>query len=95
MVRSGKTNGRYLIKILFFIRFYSVLKEPCGEKTCLWGFHSDSTQTGLYNHRRWQEAWDFGSRKYRDCSICVAKTKALISWVVTGFLGICKRQSFS
>ena len=41
---------------------------------------------GLYNHTRWLEAWNFGYRKKRDCSIGVAKTKALISFGLTGKL---------
>ena len=39
------------------------------------------TQTGLYNYRRWLEAGSFGY-----CPICVAKTKALISCIVTAQL---------
>ena len=30
--------------------------EPQHEKTCLWGFRTGLTETGLYNHRRWLEA---------------------------------------
>ena len=26
--------------------------EPCHEKTCLWDFRPDQTQTGLYSYRR-------------------------------------------
>ena len=43
-------------------------------------------QTRLYSYRRWLEAWNFGFRKYRDCTIYVAKTKALISFPVTAKL---------
>ena len=46
----------------------------------------DPTQTGLYNDRRKLEASNFGYRKDRDCPICVAKTKALISCAVTAQL---------
>ena len=53
------------------------------EKTCLWGFLPGSTQTGLCSHRRWLEDRNFGFRKKRDCTIFVAKTKALISCAVT------------
>ena len=42
-----------------------------------------STKIGLNSHRRWLEAWNFGFRKKRDCTICVAKTKVLISCAVT------------
>ena len=28
-----------------------------------WGFRTGSTQNGLYKHRRWLEARNFGSRK--------------------------------
>ena len=64
--------------------FYS-FKEPLElrcEKTGLRGFRPGPRQTGLYNHRRWLEARNFGFRKKRDCTICVAKTKALISCAV-------------
>ena len=60
--------------------------EPCCEKTGLRGFRPGQTQTGLYNHRRWLEAGNFGFRKKRDCTIHVAKTKALISFAVTAKL---------
>ena len=44
------------------------------------------TQTRLYSHRRWLEAGNFGLRKYRNGTIRVAKTKALISFAVTAKL---------
>ena len=56
------------------------------EKTGLQGFRPGPTQTRLYSHRRWSEARNFGFRKKRDCTIYVAKTKALISFVVTSKL---------
>ena len=42
--------------------------------------------TGLYNRIRWLEAWNFVFRKSRDFTICVGKTKALISFAVTAKL---------
>ena len=60
--------------------------EPRCEKTGLRGFRPSPTQTRLYSHRRCLESWNFGFRKYRDCSIYVAKTKALISCAVTAQL---------
>ena len=60
--------------------------EPRSEKTGLRGFRPGPTQTGLYSHRRWLEACYFGFSKNRDCTIYVAKTKALISFVVTAKL---------
>ena len=57
--------------------------EPRREKTCLPGFQPGPTQTGLYTRRRWLEAGNFGFRKIRECTICVAKTKVLISCAVT------------
>ena len=60
--------------------------EPRCEKTGLRGFRPGSTQTGLYNYTRWLEACNFVYRKSRYCTICVAKTKALISFVVTAKL---------
>ena len=60
--------------------------EPRCEKTGLWGFRPGPTKTWLYSHRRWLETGNFGFRKKRDCTIHVAKTKALISFVVTAKL---------
>ena len=56
--------------------------EPQGRKTGLRGFRPGPTQTRLYSHRRWLETWNLGFRKQRDCTIQVAKTKALISFAV-------------
>ena len=39
------------------------------------GFRPGLTQNGLYSHRRWLEAGNFGFRKKRNCTIRVAKTK--------------------
>ena len=41
------------------------------------------SKTRQYSYRRWLEARNFGFRKYRECIISVAKTKALISFTVT------------
>ena len=57
--------------------------EPRCEKTGLRGFRPGLTQTGLYNYRRCLEAYNFGCSKKRDCTIYVARTKALISFAVT------------
>ena len=56
------------------------------ETTCLRGFRPGLPQTGLYNNRRCLEALNFRFRKKRDCTIYVAKTKALISCAVTAQL---------
>ena len=56
--------------------------EPRSEKTGVRGFRPGQTQTGMYNHRRRPEARNLGSRKQRDCTIRVAKTKAPISFAV-------------
>ena len=63
-----------------------ILFEPVHEKTNNLGFRPGPTQTGLYNHRRWLEAGNFGFKKKRKCTIRVAKTKALISFAVTAKL---------
>ena len=60
--------------------------KPRSEKTGLRGFRPGPTQTGLYNHRRWLEARNFGLRKKRDCTVRVAKTKMLISFAATAKL---------
>ena len=57
--------------------------EPRCEKTGLLGFRPGLTHTGLYSYRSWLEASNFIFRKKRDCTIHVAKTKALISFAVT------------
>ena len=44
------------------------------------GFRTGLTQTGLYKHRRWLEASNFGFRKNRNVQCThVAKAKALIT----------------
>ena len=62
------------------------MTEPRSEKTGLRGFRPGPTQTGLYSYRRWLDARNFGFRKSRDCTIRIAKTKALISFAVTAKL---------
>ena len=47
------------------------------------GFWPGLTQSRLYSHWRWLEAWKFEFREWRYCTIQVAKTKALISFAVT------------
>ena len=46
--------------------------QQCGFRTC-------PTQAELYKHRRWLEAGNVILRKRRNCTICEAKTKVLIS----------------
>ena len=72
----------YRIFIIELVRACYVRYEPRCEKTGLRGLRPGPTQTGLCSHRRWLEAWNFGFRKKRNCSIYVAKTKALISCAV-------------
>ena len=60
--------------------------EPRCEKTGLRGFRPGPTLTRLYSYRRWLETRNSGFRKKRDCTIHVAKTKALISFAVTAKL---------
>ena len=60
--------------------------EPVREKTNNLGFRPGLIPTELYKQRRWLEAWNFGFKKKRDCTIRVAKTKALISCAVTAQL---------
>ena len=50
------------------------------------GFRPCLTQTGLYSHRSRLEAGNFGYTSKKDYTICVAKTKALISFTVTAKL---------
>ena len=62
------------------------INEPRRQKTGLQGFRPGPTQTGLCNYWRWLEAWNFRFRKKRNCTIRIAKTKALISFAVTAKL---------
>ena len=62
------------------------LFEPRREKTGLRGFRPGLAQTDMYSHRSWLEAWNFGFERKRNCTIRVAKTKALISFAVTAKL---------
>ena len=65
---------------------YVRTNEPVREKTINLCFRPGQTQTGLYKHRRWLEAGNFGFRKKRNRTIRVVKTKALISFAVTAKL---------
>ena len=60
--------------------------DPPIEKTGLLGFRPGLTQTSLHSHRRWLGAGNFVFRKNWNCTIHVAKTKALISFAVTARL---------
>ena len=64
----------------------SIIYEPRCEKNGLRGFRPGPTQIRLYSQGIWQKACNFGFMKYRDCTIHVAKTKALISFAVTAKL---------
>ena len=57
--------------------------EQHRKKTCFRGFPTTSETNWFYSHRRWLEAGNFGFSKKRDCTIYVAKTKALISCGIT------------
>ena len=61
----------------------SYMYEPCCVKTSLRGSRPILTQTGLYSHRRWLEAWNFVFSKKRDHTIYEVKTKVMISCAVT------------
>ena len=63
-----------------------IQNEPVHEKTNNLGFRPGLTQTRLCSHRSRLEARNFGFKKKRDCTIYVAKTKALISFAVTAKL---------
>ena len=67
-------------------KYYQTLCEPRFEKTGLRGFRPGPTETGLYSSRRWLEACKFVYKKKRDCTIYLAKTKALISFAITAKL---------
>ena len=54
--------------------------EPPHEKSNMFFEHV------LHKHKRWLEAGNFAFRKWKNCTILVAKTKALISFAVTAKL---------
>ena len=58
--------------------------EPCHEKTGLWDYHPSPIQSGMYIHRR-LEAGNFGFKKKRGFTLCVAKTQVLISCAVHSY----------
>ena len=77
--------GPWLMSEFCFLGFdfgFATLSEPQRKKTGLRGFRPGLTQTGLYSHRSWLEALNFGFRKKINCTFQVAKTKALISFAV-------------
>ena len=82
MLRRTATAHK-LVSAFVFHCLDNRIYEPYCEKTGLRGFRPGLTQTRLYSYRRWPEAWNFGFRKKRNCSINVTKTKALISFMVT------------
>ena len=87
--RSHPPNIYIKFGILFYllIDFVSLSTyKPRHDKPGFLGFRPGPTQTRLYSHRRWLEARTFGFRKWRDCTIYVAKTKGLISCAVTAQL---------
>ena len=65
------------------LREYQKVNGPSHEKTNNLGFRPSPTQTRLYSHRRWLEPGNFRFEKKRNFTIPVAKTKVLISCVVT------------
>ena len=53
------------------------------EKTNNLCFRPGSTQTELCSYRKWIEAGHFGFWKKTNCTVSVAKTKALVSCTFT------------
>ena len=78
--RSLKEN----IHKCWVMKLSSNIWAASGEKHCR--FWPGLTQIRLYSHWRWPEAWNFVFRKWRYCTIQVAKTKTLISFAVTAKL---------
>ena len=62
-----------------------IMSATSWEKMSL-GFPSRFTQTRLYSHWRWLEAWNVGFRNERGRTMYVVKTKALFRWKVTAQL---------
>ena len=70
------------LPFLVIMEFPALVCEPWHEKNNNLGSRPDATQTGLHSHRSRLEARKFGFKKKRNCTICLAKTKALISFAV-------------
>ena len=89
--QSSMTLKSHIRIINFMNCIEKFINEPVREKTNNLDFRPGPTQTGLYSHRRWLEAGNFGFRKQMNCTIRVAITKALISFAVTD-LRLCFRH---
>ena len=63
-----------------------LLYDPVHEKTNNLGVLPGPTQTSLYSHRSRLEVRNFGFKKKSDCTMCMGKSKALISFAVTAKL---------
>ena len=61
-----------------------IFEPPHGKTSNV--FLTGPTQTELYSHRRWLEVGYFVFRKETNCTIRIAKIKALISFAVTAKL---------
>ena len=86
MAHQLKQEGKKVVICVIYgiMKHVAYIKSNrrCPERLS-WGFRLGPTQTGLYGQGSRLEAWNFGVMKKRDCTICVAKTKALISCAVT------------
>ena len=65
--------------VLVYVSLLVIIYVPSHKKINNLGFRPGLIQTGLYSHRRRLEAQNFGFKTKRDSTICVMKTKALIS----------------
>ena len=70
----------YGVGCAIFSNWWNIRAASWENQQC--GFRTGLTQTSLYSHRRLLEAQNFGFRRKRNCTIHVAKTKALISFAV-------------
>ena len=77
---EGQNSKCLLPPVLMF--YWNSPELSCEKTNNVQGF----TQIRLYNYRRWLRELNFGFKKMRNCTIGVAKTKALISFAVTGKL---------
>ena len=79
-------SRKMIIKKCYRLSHYIIkMAYSCKRKGPFWKLKSNFANVPFQNYpcRSMLEAWNFGLKKKRSCSICVAKTKTLTSCAVT------------